>query len=242
MAFVNAQQTRVLWGAQALSSYLKSVSPKVSVAMLDSSVLSSTAHEFIAGIHEWSVNVDGLLDPTTTAGSLWADITTAVPAGTTTATTIGMAGFAAGAAVWLFPVKGANYDPKSEVNGLVTFSASFQAGSIEPAIGISLADIATMTTTTTGTAQNNSAASTAGATAQLHITAASGTTPTLDVTVQDSANGSTGWATIGTFTQAITTGAQQIAIAGTVRQYTRVVFTIAGTNPSFTAQASIGRH
>jgi len=68
--------------------------------------------------------------------------------------------------------------------------------------------------------------------AYLHVIAASGTNPTLDLVIEDSANGSTGWATAATFTQVTTEGWQVVNIAS-IKQYVRAKSVIAGTNPSF---------
>lgn len=66
----------------------------------------------------------------------------------------------------------------------------------------------------------------------------SGTTPTLDGKIQNSADGSTGWADItgATFTQVTASNSTQtIAIAADAcLGYIRYVGTIAGTTPSFT--------
>lgn len=69
--------------------------------------------------------------------------------------------------------------------------------------------------------------------AQLDVTAASGTTPTLDVVIQDSLDG-TNWNTIGTFAQKVTTGREVINITTPFANRVRVLWTIAGTGPSFT--------
>jgi hypothetical protein len=68
----------------------------------------------------------------------------------------------------------------------------------------------------------------------LVITAVSGTTPTLDVAIQTSADGSTGWTTIASFAQqtATTTGVHKIF--GPCDRYIRYSSTIGGTTPSFT--------
>lgn len=65
-----------------------------------------------------------------------------------------------------------------------------------------------------------------------------GTTPTLDVKVQDSADGSTGWADLSgaTFTQVTDAADSTEAITidtDTAKAYIRIVGTIAGTTPSF---------
>lgn len=67
----------------------------------------------------------------------------------------------------------------------------------------------------------------------LATTARSGTTPTLDVTIQTSADGSTNWSSIGTFTQVTNTGTQHKVFTGLDR-YVRASWTIGGTTPSFT--------
>ena len=74
------------------------------------------------------------------------------------------------------------------------------------------------------------------------VTAASGTTPTLDLTVEWSPDG-TNWVDADTpdaFTQLITTGGQAKEITAKARYY-RLLWTIGGSTPSFTFVAS-GTH
>lgn len=66
----------------------------------------------------------------------------------------------------------------------------------------------------------------------LEITAASGTTPTLDVVIQDTIDG-TNWDTVSSFTQASSTGREVIRISNFSR-YMRISYTIGGTTPDFT--------
>lgn len=63
--------------------------------------------------------------------------------------------------------------------------------------------------------------------AQLNVTASGGTTPTLDVTIEDSVDGTT-WNTIGTFAQLTTTGREVINITGQFSDNLRVLYTIGG--------------
>lgn len=69
--------------------------------------------------------------------------------------------------------------------------------------------------------------------AQLDITAASGTTPTLDVVLEDTLDG-TNYHTIGAFTQATAAGRQAVNVTTPFTDQVRVRWTIAGTTPSFT--------
>lgn len=78
---------------------------------------------------------------------------------------------------------------------------------------------------------------------QLDVTAASGTTPTLDVVLEDSLDG-TNWNTIGTFAQKTAAGREVINLHGGKAESAtfqplfarrwRVRWTIGGTTPSFT--------
>jgi hypothetical protein len=70
----------------------------------------------------------------------------------------------------------------------------------------------------------------------LDVTAASGTTPSLGVSIQTSHDGST-WREIGAFTALTTTGSQRISL-GALDRYVRVVWTLGGTDPSFTFSIS----
>lgn len=69
--------------------------------------------------------------------------------------------------------------------------------------------------------------------AQLAVTAATGTAPTLDVVIEDSLDG-TNWNTVGTFTQATAAAVQAVDITGFFTDRIRVRWTVAGTTPSFT--------
>ena len=71
--------------------------------------------------------------------------------------------------------------------------------------------------------------------AQIEVTAASGSTPTLDVKLQDSLDG-TNWTdvTSGAFTQATTTTIERITVATFDGAFVRIAWTITGGTPSFT--------
>lgn len=83
-----------------------------------------------------------------------------------------------------------------------------------------------------GTLPNYGAASSIRA--QLNVTAASGTGPTLDVVIEDSVDGSSNWNTVGTFAQKTAAGREVINITGLFGDLLRVRWTIGGTTPSFT--------
>lgn len=74
--------------------------------------------------------------------------------------------------------------------------------------------------------------------AQLDVTAAAGTTPTLDVVLEDTLDG-TNWNTVGTFTQQVAAGREVINVTGLFTDRLRVRWTVAGVGASFTFSVSI---
>lgn len=101
-----------------------------------------------------------------------------------------------------------------------------------------LSSVETLVTSAARTTSGNNTGSTGWSAvsrirAQLDVTAASGTTPTLDVVIEDTLDG-TNWNTIGTFTQRTAAGRQVIDITTPFADQVRVRWTIGGTTPSFT--------
>lgn len=71
----------------------------------------------------------------------------------------------------------------------------------------------------------------------LTVSAASGTSPTLDVAIQTRRNASDTWRTVGSFAQATAAGAERKCFAGIDREV-RAVATLGGTSPSFDVSVS----
>jgi len=69
---------------------------------------------------------------------------------------------------------------------------------------------------------------------QLNVTAATGTSPTLAVIIEDSLDGGSTWNTIGTFTSATGVTRQVINIPSPFGELIRVTSTLGGTTPNFT--------
>lgn len=70
--------------------------------------------------------------------------------------------------------------------------------------------------------------------AQLNVTAVGGTTPTLDVVIQDSVDGGASWNTVGAFAQKTVAGREVINVTGPFGPLLRVLWVVGGTTPSFT--------
>jgi len=69
--------------------------------------------------------------------------------------------------------------------------------------------------------------------AQINVTAAAGTTPTLNVVIEDSLDG-TNWNTIGTFAQKTAVSREVINVTTPFAGRVRIRWTVGGTTPSFT--------
>lgn len=97
------------------------------------------------------------------------------------------------------------------------------------------AAVASAARTATGT---GTAFDTEGATSiigSLNVTAAAGTSPTLDLTLETTADGGTTWYTAASFPQQTGTTATPVArVCGPVGSKCRWKWTIGGTSPSFT--------
>lgn len=236
---VNANNTTILYDNFALAAYVRSASPTSTVAMLDSTTLADSSLVYYPGLASTAMTISGLFDSTTGAGSLLDDITSRLGSSTAVAATISPAGFSAGAPAWLLPALTIDYQVSNTVADLVPFTLNLGAGAAA-GYGICLTALAALTATGNGTSQDNAAATSNGAVAHLHITAVSGTTPSMTVTIEHSTNNST-WTTLGTFAAANAVGSQTLQISGTVNRYVRASRTISGTNPSFTTLVALSR-
>jgi len=131
----------------------------------------------------------------------------------------------------------ATIDESAPMDGLVTLDSEFQS-SRGAERGVILRVLATAASTGNGTAVDLSlvdggAGSKAfGGVSYLQETVTSGASH--QVKIEDSADGSTGWAVIATHTARTTIGAERIQIAGTVRRWVRAQWTIASGSMSFT--------
>ena len=109
-----------------------------------------------------------------------------------------------------------NYDPTRGADGALTFGIEANTKSSLPVWGVALtAGAITHTSATNGTTLDQSAQTTAGAEAILHVTSFTGSNFT--ATVQDSANGSD-WGTLKAFTQVTAVGNERVTVSGTVER------------------------
>lgn len=70
--------------------------------------------------------------------------------------------------------------------------------------------------------------------AQLNVTAVAGTTPTLNVTIEDTLDGGATWNTLASFTQATAPTRQTLNVTTPFTDKLRASWVVGGVTPSFT--------
>lgn len=228
---VSAHKSRLLVGDFHLAAYTRSVSAPWQQDMLDSTVLTDAAPTFVAGQETSTLKVSGLYDLAQHADLAAWKSASAQPV------TFAPSGLALGSELWMVNALEGSLESSATVNDLATFSLDAQTDGFTD-MGVSLHDLTAVTADESGTSVDGGAATTGGGVAHLHATAFSGFSGAV-VIVEDSANNST-WATIGTFTTVAGVTAERIAIAGTIRRYTRYSIDVTGTG-SITFAAGIAR-
>jgi len=155
--------------------------------------------------------------------------------------TVAPAGSTAGSAATGFSgAFGADVERLIETDSLHKLNVTYKvSGAIED--GKIIEALAARTATGNSAAVDNTTSSASGGSGYVQFTAVSGTSPTLAVVLQHSADDVT-YATLGTFTTATAIGAERLTVSGTVNRYIRTNVTIGGSSsPSFTYTVAFAR-
>ena len=228
MAFKTAQASRVAVGLLNASGYTKGYSLTAQTAALDTTVLTDTAKTFIVGQDESSGSLDMLFDTVGTA-ALQFDAFKSQKATGPYPLTLCPDGFGVGQLAVMVNAHLGNFTGASAVADLVTCSAAFQStGNFD--VGLVVENFTAITADTTGTARDQAAGTTNGGVAHIHVTAFSGLTNNA-CSIEHSVDGSTGWATLASFTTytGLTSQRVEVAAGTTVRRYLRVVDDVTGS-------------
>lgn len=95
--------------------------------------------------------------------------------------------------------------------------------------------------TASGNSNNITVPADANLRVDINVTAASGTSPTLDGKLQHSPDGGTTWIDLVAITQKTTTGTESKTASAPTSGLVRFNYTIGGTTPSFTFSVSLYR-
>lgn len=238
MSFSHGKNLVTLLGGYDISPFCDDAQISKALDEVETTTFGSTAKQYLTGFQDGSISLGGFFDGSAAGSDAILD---AAFNGGAEAFTVGYAGTAVGNRADLASALDKKYDVSGAVGAAVKFKAELRAdgGAVG---GVFLHALGAETATGTGTAVDGGAATSAGYLATLHVTGVSGTaTPTVTVKIQDSADNST-WADLITFTAATAIGGEtKSAATGTVRRYTRAIWTISGTTPSLTFAVALAR-
>lgn len=237
MSLGHGKDTKIYAEGYNLTGYFRSGSLSSSADVAETSTFGDADKEYIAGLKDETVSLEGVYDPAT--GAVDEQLSTALAKDPSLwlifpqLDTLGNVGFGVSA------VETA-YEVNADLGDAVMVSAELQSK-----VGVERlkAHHALAAETATGNAASidNTASSASGGFGYVMCSAASGTTPTLTVKIQHSTDNSV-WADLITFAQITAANAKErLTVAGTVNRYTRATHTIGGTTPSFTYVAAFGR-
>lgn len=227
MAFVPGINSRYYVGPMRFSVFGKSLSADVTCAQLDSSSAEDTAITYVNGQKNGSASIDMMLDTEYATTSQFTTLNTWQT--TQQPITVGFDGLAIGDTAWMLNGNQSSVSYGSPVGDLVSVNVSVQPDG--PVDWGQVVDAETaITEDTNGAAVDGGASSSNGGVAHLHVTGFVDLTSN-DIIIEQSANGSTSWTTVATFSSVSAVGSERVVIApGTaVARYLRVVDDVTGT-------------
>ena len=240
MAFIHGKSSQVLHGAYNLGAFLNDASASADVEVSETTSFGSSAKTYLVGLRDGTVSASGMFDGA--SGAVDEVLSASIGSDTLAPVTIGYNGTTLGNRVTILKAKTTSYEVSTPVGDVVAVSYSAQAdGGLDQ--GVSLAALASVSATTTGSSHDNSASSANGGVAQLHVTV---NTRDADATIkiQHSADDST-FADLATFTVVATTvvTSERVIVASgtTVNRYLRAVNTLSAGTGSITYQVSFAR-
>jgi hypothetical protein len=235
---IHSRKTKVLVDGYDLSNFFNKVDTEGSAAALDSTCFDEPTNDksFAPAVPDGKASLSGLFsanagDANPLNRDLVDDVLSQIIGVATQAyaVTVAHEGMAAdGVSATLFSTKLTRYSVQAPADNLISCMADMQAdGGLR--YGYTLARLLARTTNASSAVLDLGAASQVGFRANLHATVV-GSATTLAVQIEDSADGLTGWATVGTFNAVTALGGQPISVAGNVRRYVRATWTFTGTN------------
>lgn len=237
MAVPHGKSTRVLVDTHHLTGRLNEASTSYSRDVAEKTPFGVDDKEYVAGTRDGTVSLGGFFDGD--SGSIHEKLSALAGSDTPVPLSWGVSGITTGEPASLVDAIQVAYEVPTGVAQVV--GVSFEAQAADGVDwGVSLAPHASRTSSSNESSVDNGASTSNGAVAHLHVTAASGTSPTLDLKVQESADNST-WADLITFTQATAATAERLHVTGTVERYVRAIWTVGGTSPDFSFAVTFAR-
>lgn len=236
MAIIHGKGSSVLVAQYDLSAYLNSYETQRTAAPADVTCFGASYDSSIIGLMGGNVSLAGFFDGATGAiddvlntalGASSPKVVSLIPAGS---------GGTIGDRASLFTANETTYGLSSSVSEAVGITAEFKPTSSIGG-GVLLAPLTARTGTVNLTSVDNSASSTGGYRANIHVTAFSGTS--VVIKVQHSTDNSS-WSDLVTFTSITAATSESSAATGTVNRYVRAIVA-SGTFTSVTACVTFAR-
>lgn len=253
MAFVFGTGTRVWMDGRQAACVINEISQEVELDEAEVTTLCSTLKDYIPGLAEVTIELEGYFDTDTVspANTMEALFHSKISSGEVFPVTFAPnGGDTLGDPVYIMNGFVQEYTIENTVDEAAAVEATMRCSSALARGRIIHSDSVARTATGNGGDTppgtgnvDNGAATTDGGVAVLQVSAASGTTPTLDVKLQHSSDGTT-WADLATFTQQTTVNGEYVTVASgtTVNRYLRALWTIGGTTPSFNFNLAFKRN
>lgn len=242
MAFIHGRGAVVLHGAYDMSSYLNEASASASVETAETTTfgVAGGAKTYIVGLEDGTVSASGLFDGA--ADAIDEVLTTSIGSDTLAPVTIAPNGTTLGERVKTLQAKTTSYEVSSPVGDVVSVSYQAQAdGGVDH--GVSLATLASISSSTNHTSVDNGASSADGGVGQVHVTVNTRDSATT-LKVQHSTDNST-WVDLVTFSSvsATTTASERVVVANgtTVNRYLRAISTLSAGTGALTYHVSFSR-
>jgi len=235
MAFKHGKDTKVFVNNTDFSTFFNNVDTTRTADVAESTTFGNNAKTYISGNKDGTLSISGFFDAT-------ADATLQpLLGGADMIITVGIDGLDATDGCSFGQGNITNYGVSSSVGDIVATAIDIQADT-----GLyngTVLENSTVTTTTTGTARDNTISTANGGAGFLIVSAKSGGSPTLDAKIQHSADNTT-YADLVTFTQATSTTSEVklVSEGTTVNRYLKAILTVGGSTPSFTAIIGFGRN
>ncbi len=231
MANMILSQQKLWFGGHDLTGVLNVMAIEHGIDLKENTTFGDNTRSQIPGVKSVAGQIEGFFDPVASDAALFGNLGL-----NNQPLSIAPAGSSEGGLGYFFKAVQGSYQVGAAHGEVMAFSASAAGQGLDLARGTIMHDAA-RTATANGTGRQLGAAA-AGQTvhAALHVTAAAGTAPTLDVTVEsDDGAGFASPTTRLSFAQKTAAAGEYLTLAGPVTDdYWRIAWSIGGTNPNFT--------
>lgn len=245
MAFVFGTSARAwLDGLQAACA-INDITMEAELDEAEVTTLCSIIKDYIPGLAEVTVEMEGFFDTNTASPANTLEAWLSARLGSIFPLTLAFeGGEELGDPVYMMNGFLQSFSVEDTVDEAASMELTFRATASLSRGQVVLPE-GTRTTSGTSGYIDNVTGTTAGGVAVLSVSSVSGTTPTLEVDIEHTADDPAGapvWAPLASFTIENAINGQYLVLPSTINRAIRVSYTIAGTTPSFTFNVGVKRN